>query len=57
MRINLSDLQSKGLVEEFQSSKEQVQTEITNAEKNLNSAKKMLTIDEWGYAHAAVALN
>ncbi len=53
MRVNLSDLLGKGLVEEFQSDKEQVQTEITNADKKLKSAKNMLGISEWGYAHAA----
>ena len=51
--MNLSDLLSRDLVEKFRSGKEQVQTEIDNAVKKLNSAKKMLSIDEWGYAHFA----
>ena len=33
--MNLSDLQSKGLIEKFQSDKEQIQNEIKNAQNNL----------------------
>jgi len=51
--MNLSDLLSKDLVEKFESDKRQAQIEITNADKNLKSAKKMFDIDEWGYAHTA----
>jgi len=49
--MSLSELLSKGLVEKFQSDKEQVKNEIEIAKNDLSSAKKMLSIDEWGWAH------
>ncbi len=51
--MNLSDLLSKGLVEKFQSSQDQIKNEIEIAKNDLSSAKKMLSIDEWGWAHNA----
>lgn len=46
--MNLSDLLNNGLIEKFQSNKEQVQNEIKNAQKKLESSEKMLGIKEWG---------
>ena len=51
--MNLSGLLSKGLVEKFQSDPRQVRNEMEIAENDLASAKKMLTIQEWGWAHNA----
>ena len=51
--MNLSELLNKGLAEKFQSDKEQIKNEIDIAKNDLASAKKMLTIDEWGWAHNA----
>lgn len=51
--MNLSDLLNNGLIEKFQSNKEQVQNEIKNAQKKLESSEKMLGIKEWGWAHFA----
>ncbi len=51
--MNLSDLLSKGLIEKFQSDKDQIQNEIKNAQTKLKSSEKMLTINEWGWAHFA----
>lgn len=51
--MNLSDLLSKGLVEKFRSDHEQVKNEMEIAKNDLDSAKKMLTIQEWGWAHNA----
>ncbi len=51
--MNLSDLLSKGLVEKFQSDPAQVKNEMEIAKNDLSSAKKMLTIEEWGWAHNA----
>ncbi len=51
--MNLSDLLNKGLVEKFQSDSTQVTNEMKIANKDLISAKKMLTIQEWGWAHNA----
>lgn len=51
--MNLSDLLKKDLVEEFESDKEQIRNEISSADKNIASSKKMLGIEEWGWAHAA----
>lgn len=51
--MNLSDLLSKGLVEKFQSDPVQIKKEMDIANSNLASAKKMLTIQEWGWAHNA----
>ena len=51
--MNLSDLLSKGLIEKFQSDKDQIQNEIKNAQKKLESSEKMLEINEWGWAHFA----
>ncbi|PJB97533.1 MAG: hypothetical protein CO079_07075 [Nitrosopumilales archaeon CG_4_9_14_0_8_um_filter_34_10] len=51
--MNLSDLLSKGLVEKFQSDQVQIKNEMDIAKNDLTSAKKMLTIQEWGWAHNA----
>ena len=51
--MNLSDLLSKGLVEKFQSDPAQVKNEMEIAIDDLASAKKMLSIQEWGWAHNA----
>lgn len=51
--MNLSDLLSKGLVEKFQSDPVQIKKEMDIAKNDLASAKKMLTIQEWGWAHNA----
>lgn len=49
--MNLSDLLNKGLVEKFQSDLEQIENEMTIATNDISSAKKMLEIKEWGWAH------
>jgi uncharacterized protein (UPF0332 family) len=51
--MNLSDLLSKGLVEKFQSDPAQIKNEMDIAKNDLESAKKMLTIQEWRWAHNA----
>jgi uncharacterized protein (UPF0332 family) len=51
--MNLSEVLSNGLVEKFQSSPEQIRGEIDIAKNDLSSAKKMISIDEWGWAHNA----
>lgn len=48
MRMNLSDLLSKGLVEKFQSDPVQITKEMDIAKSDISAAKKMLTIQEWG---------
>lgn len=51
--MNLSDLLSNGLVEKFQSDQEQIKKEMDIAKNDISSAKNMLTIQEWGWAHNA----
>ncbi|MEM3007107.1 MAG: HEPN domain-containing protein [Candidatus Nitrosotenuis sp.] len=51
--MNLSDLLKQDLVEKFESDKDQVGNEMKGAGKNLASAKNMLGIEEWEWAHAA----
>jgi uncharacterized protein (UPF0332 family) len=51
--MNLSDLLSKGLVEKFQSDPAQIKNGMDIAKNDLASAKKMLTIQEWSWAHNA----
>ncbi len=51
--MNLSDLLSKGLAEKFQSDPAQIKKEMDIAKNDLASAKKMLTIQEWSWAHNA----
>jgi uncharacterized protein (UPF0332 family) len=51
--MNLSELLGKGLVEKFHSDPAQVKNELAIAKNDLVSAKKMLTIQEWGWAHNA----
>jgi uncharacterized protein (UPF0332 family) len=51
--MNLSDLLSKGLVEKFQSDPEQIKNEMNIAKSDISSAKRMLEIGEWGWAHNA----
>ena len=53
MKMNLSDLLKQDLVEKFESDKEQIGNEIGSANKNITSAKNMLRIEEWGWAHTA----
>ncbi|MHB1868399.1 MAG: HEPN domain-containing protein [Nitrososphaerales archaeon] len=49
--MNLSDLLNKGLVEKFSSNQEQVKDEIKIATRDLASAKNLLSIKEWEWAH------
>ena len=51
--MNLSDLLNKGLVEKFQSDPAQIKNEMEIASNDLASAKNMLGIQEWGWAHNA----
>lgn len=51
--MNLSELLSKGLVEKFQPDPKDIKNEIDIAKNDLSSAKKMIAIDEWGWAHNA----
>ncbi|MGI0102119.1 MAG: hypothetical protein ACREA7_05935 [Nitrosotalea sp.] len=51
--MNSSDLSSKGLVEKFQSDPAQVKNEMEIANNDLASAKKLLAIQEWRWAHNA----
>ncbi|MCL5318340.1 MAG: hypothetical protein M1503_08815 [Thaumarchaeota archaeon] len=51
--MNLSELLNKGLVEKFQSDQEQIRNEMEIAGSDLTSAKNMLEIEEWGWAHNA----
>ena len=52
--MNLSDLLNNGSVEKFSSSDpDQIKNEINIAINDMYSAKKMLGIDEWGWAHNA----
>ncbi len=51
--MNLSELLKKGLVEKFQSDENQVRNEMEIAKNDLSAAKKMLGIQEWGWAHNA----
>lgn len=53
MRMNLSDLLKKDLVEKFESDKDQIKNEIDGARKNLDSAHNMLKIHESDWAHTA----
>ena len=52
-RVNLSELLEKGLVEKFQSDKEQIKNEAEIARNDLSSAKKILEVREWTWAHNA----
>ncbi|MGI0086904.1 MAG: HEPN domain-containing protein [Nitrosotalea sp.] len=40
-------------LEKFESGNAQIKNEIENAEAKLKSAKNVLTINEWGLAHAS----
>lgn len=52
--MNLSELLSKGKIERFTSSDpDQIKNEIDIAIHDVLSAKKMLEIEEWGWAHNA----
>lgn len=52
--MNLRDLLSNGSVEEFSSSDpSQIKNETNIAINDVSSAKKMLGIGEWGWAHNA----
>ena len=52
--MNLDDLLSKCNVEKFESADDvQIGNEIEIAISDVSSAKKMLTIGEWGWAHNA----
>jgi uncharacterized protein (UPF0332 family) len=52
-KVNLSELLKKNLVEKFESDSRQIKNEIEIAKSDLVAAKKMLTIQEWGWAHNA----
>jgi uncharacterized protein (UPF0332 family) len=52
-RVDLSELSRKGLVEKFQSDPDQIRNQVEIAKGDLSSAKKMLGIEEWGWAHTA----
>lgn len=49
--MNLSELLNKNLVEKFTSNSEQIDNEIDIAKNDLTSAKKMLEVELWGWAH------
>lgn len=51
--MNLSDLLKKNLVERFQSDSVQIKNELEIAKNDLGAAKKMLTIQGWGWTHNA----
>lgn len=51
--MNLTELLDKGLVERFDSSKDQIDNSIEIATSDLDSAKKMLEIKLWNWAHNA----
>lgn len=51
--MNLSDLLRNRLVEKFETDPEQVKNEMGIARSNVKSAKKMLEIKEWEWAHNA----
>jgi len=51
--VSLSELLRKGLIEEYQSDENQIRDEADIAKSDLASAKKMLGIEEWGWAHNA----
>ena len=52
--MNLRDLSSSGMVERLSSADpDQIKNEIGIAVNDMASAKKMLRIDEWGWAHNA----
>lgn len=51
--MNLSDLLSKRIVEKFKPDPQQVKDEMAIARSDISSAKKMLEIEEWGWAHNA----
>ena len=53
MKLNLSELLDKGLVEKFQSDKNQIKNEIDIAKRDISSCKKMLEIGTWDWAHNA----
>lgn len=52
-KTSLSDLLKKNLVEKFESDSVQIKNELEIAKNDLGSAKKMLAIQEWGWAHNA----
>lgn len=52
-KVSLSELLRKGLIEKFQSDEGQIRNEVEIAKSDLSSAKKMLGIEEWGWAHNA----
>lgn len=53
MRMNLSDLLKKDLVEEFKSDIGQIGNEVNGASKDLASAKNMLGMNELDWAYVA----
>ncbi len=52
-RTSLSELLKNGLVEKYQSDEDQIRNEVEIAKSDLASAKHMLGIQEWGWAHNA----
>lgn len=51
--MNLSELLKKRLIEKFESDKDTINNELQIAKRDLQSAKKMLEIAEWEWAHNA----
>lgn len=51
--MNLSELLEKRLVEKFSSNESQIKDEMDIAKSDIVSAKKMLDIKEWNWAHNA----
>jgi uncharacterized protein (UPF0332 family) len=52
-KVSLSELLRSGLIEKYLSDEDQIRNEIEIARNDLSSAKKMLGIEEWGWAHNA----
>lgn len=51
--MDLSELLRKGLIEEFQSDREQIKNELAIAKEDLDSSKNLLKIKDWKWAHNA----
>ncbi len=51
--MSLNELLKNGLIEQFRSDADQIRNEMEIAKSDLSSAKKMLGIQEWGWAHNA----
>ena len=53
MRIDLSELLRKVLIEEFQSDREQIKNELAIAKEDIDSSRNLLKIKDWKWAHNA----